>query len=107
MSAGRRPKPTALKVIEGNPGGRPLNPDEPKPSGIPSCPRHLNKEARAEWHRISKELVTIGLLTSIDRAALAAYCVAYSRWIEAEHNIAKFGHVVKAPSGYPIQNPFL
>jgi P27 family predicted phage terminase small subunit len=107
MSAGRRPKPTAIKKLEGNPGGRPLNQNEPQPSGIPTCPRHLNKEARAEWRRISKELITIGLLTRIDRAALASYCMAYARWIEAEENVAKFGHVVKAPSGYPIQNPYL
>jgi len=29
--AGRKPKPTALKIIEGNPGKRPLNKNEPKP----------------------------------------------------------------------------
>ena len=28
---GRRPKPTALKLIEGNPGKRPLPRDEPTP----------------------------------------------------------------------------
>ncbi|MEQ8198694.1 MAG: phage terminase small subunit P27 family, partial [Clostridiaceae bacterium] len=28
---GRKPKPTAIKVLEGNPGKRPLNKNEPKP----------------------------------------------------------------------------
>lgn len=28
---GRKPKPTALKVLEGNPGKRPLNDHEPIP----------------------------------------------------------------------------
>ena len=28
---GRKPKPTALKVLEGNPGKRPLNDREPVP----------------------------------------------------------------------------
>jgi len=104
---GRRPKPTALKVIEGNAGKRRLNENEPKPTGIPTCPGHLSKEARKEWKRISKELLTCGLLTSVDRAALAGYCQAYARWVEAEEKVAHLGHVVKSPSGYPVQNPYL
>lgn len=104
---GRRPKPTALKEIQGNPGKRPLNKNEPKPKGTPTCPSHLDPEGKKEWRRISKELSAIGLLTSVDRAALAAYCAAYSRWAEAEQKIQQHGLVVKAPSGYPIQNPYV
>jgi P27 family predicted phage terminase small subunit len=105
--AGRRPKPTALKQLAGNPGKRAVNHCEPQPSGIPDCPEHLDAEAKTEWQRISAELLTLGLLTSVDRAALAAYCASWSRWIAAEKNIAKFGAVIKAPSGYPIQSPFV
>jgi P27 family predicted phage terminase small subunit len=105
--AGRRPKPTALKVIEGNAGKRAMNHDEPKPTGIPTCPSHLSKEARKEWNRISRELMTCGLLTSVDRAALAAYCAAYARWTEGEDKVQQHGLVVKSPSGFPIQNPYV
>jgi P27 family predicted phage terminase small subunit len=106
--AGRRPKPTALKELEGNPGKRALNKREPKPTGTPTCPSHLDAEAKKEWRRISKELIAIGLLTSVDRAALAAYCSSYSRWIAAEESIQKFGTVIKSPkSGFPIQNPYV
>ena len=106
--AGRRPKPTALKELEGNPGKRALNKREPKPTGTPTCPSHLDAEAKKEWRRISKELIAIGLLTSVDRAALAAYCSSYSRWIAAEESIQKFGAVIKSPkSGFPIQNPYV
>ncbi len=105
---GRRPKPTALKVLEGNPGKRTLNKLEPKPTGIPTCPAHLTKEAKKEWKRISKELIRVGLLSSVDRAALAAYCAAYSRWIDAEIGLQKSASlIVKSPSGQPIQNPFV
>ena len=105
---GPPPKPTALKLLAGNPGHRPLNLSEPKPTGIPTCPRHLDKEAKAEWKRISAELIKLGLLTSIDRAALSGYCCAYSRWVTAEAQIAQFGLVVKAgKSGYPIPSPFV
>lgn len=106
--AGRRPKPTALKELQGNPGHRPLNKREPKPTGTPTCPRHLDEEAKKEWKRISAELTTLGLLTSVDRAALAAYCAAYSRWVKAEESIQRFGAVIKSPkSGFPIQNPYV
>jgi len=106
--AGRRPKPTRIKEIEGNPGKRALNRREPRPeSALPPCPGHLDEEAKAEWGRISPELVRLGLLASIDRAALAAYCQAWSRWVDAETNLRKYGAVIKTPKGYPIQNPYL
>lgn len=36
---GRPPKPTAIKELEGNPGKRPLNKNEPKPKQTaPKCP---------------------------------------------------------------------
>lgn len=88
MTMGRPPKPTHLKVLEGNPGKRALNKNEPRPQAkIPSCPKHLDKEAKVEWKRISKQLLLLGLLTEVDRAALAAYCQAWSRWIYAEEKI--------------------
>jgi P27 family predicted phage terminase small subunit len=105
---GRRPKPSALKKLEGNPGKRAINQNEPKPTGIPNCPRHLSDEAKAEWKRIARELAAIGLLTSVDRAALAAYCSAYGRWVEAERGLQKSAAlIVKSPSGQPMQNPFV
>jgi P27 family predicted phage terminase small subunit len=106
--AGRRPTPTATKILNGNPGKRPINKSEPKFSGIPTCPKHLDKAAKAEWKRVAAELTAAGLLTTVDRAALAAYCSAWSRWIGAETNIQKFGTVIKSPkSGFPIQNPYV
>ncbi len=75
---GRKPKPTRLKLIEGNPGKRPINGREPKPPGsLPSCPAHLSATAKTEWKRLARSLNRIGMLTEIDRAAMAAYCQAY------------------------------
>lgn len=100
--------PTNVKIFRGNPGGRPLNADEPKPQpGIPPCPKHVQGEARREWRRMGKQLNELGLLTKIDRAALAAYCQSWARWVEAEEKIRASGIVVNAPSGYPILNPYL
>ena len=49
----------------------------------------------------------LGLLTRIDRAALALYCEAWGRWVEAEEALRKYGVMIKAPSGYPVQSPYL
>ena len=47
--AGRKPKPTALKKLEGNPGKRKLNTKEPVPGkGMPDCPKWLLPEAKKE-----------------------------------------------------------
>ncbi len=92
---GRPTTPTKLKVLRGNPGKRPLNTQEPQPTpGIPECPDHLDEVARAEWDRITPELDVIGMLTKVDRAALAAYCSAWSRWVDAEKMLARYGYML-------------
>ena len=82
--------------------------NEPKPDAeIPDCPPELGPVAQREWQRLSIELNKLRILTQLDRAALAAYCGAYSLWAEATENIQKFGTMVKSPSGYPIQSPYV
>lgn len=104
--AGRRPKPTALKKLEGNPGKRPLNEREPTPRrAMPRCPHHLAGEARKEWRRVVRELYAVGLLTQVDRAALAAYCQLYARWIAAEKEIESDGLTMITAKGGVMQNP--
>jgi P27 family predicted phage terminase small subunit len=105
---GRRPKPTALKIRDGNPGGRPLNLHEPKPRrAIPTCPAHLSPTAKAEWKRLAHELDALGILSNLDRAALAAYCQAYGRWVEAERKLKETPTLLKTPSGYVQPSPYL
>lgn len=105
---GRRPIPTRLKMLSGNPGKRPLNQDEPRPdANIPECPPELGPVARAEWDRLVGELAALRLLTNLDRAALAAYCGAYALWAEATVQIEKYGAMIKSPTGFPIQSPYL
>lgn len=71
--AGRKPKPTAIKELEGNPGKRILNKKEPKPEkGMPVCPEWLLPEAKAEWKRLSDKLNQMGVLTEVDMVAFAA-----------------------------------
>ena len=108
MHPGRKPKPTALKRYNGNPGKRPLNLAEPiPPDGLPDCPDHLSDSARTEWHRLAAVLHGMGIFTTIDRAALAAYCQTYGRWVEAEERLAETPTLFKTPSGYVQQSPWL
>ena len=88
---GRKPKPTAIKKLEGNPGKRGLNEKEPKPKKkAPKCPAWLDEEAKKEWKRMCKQLEDLGILTEIDMAAFAGYCQAYSRWKDAEEFITNY-----------------
>lgn len=107
MPAGRPRKPTKLHILHGNPGRRPLPQNEPEPvAGIPDPPSHVLGEALVEWHRITAELITLGLLSKCDRAALSGYCVAWGRWVEAEEHMRLEAMVFKAPSGYPVLSPW-
>ncbi len=90
--AGRKPKPTAVKKLEGNPGKRKLNTKEPVPAkGMPDCPEWLLPEAKKEWERLADLMNQMGILTEVDMAAFAAYCQSYARWKEAQEHIDSEG----------------
>lgn len=106
MGRGRKPKPTHLKLLQGNPGKRPVNKREPKPRPIaPSCPSWLSAEAKKEWAVIAPELERLGLLTIIDGSALAGYCQSYARWKQAERVLDKDGFTRETESGFLQQRP--
>ena len=108
MNRGRKPTPSSLRVLHGNPGHRKLPDGEPQVvAKIPTCPRELSATAKKEWRRIAPELARLGLLARIDRAALALYCDNYGRWIEAIQAIQQYGVVIKSPTGFPMQSPYV
>jgi P27 family predicted phage terminase small subunit len=81
MRAGRKPKPTALKLLQGNPGKRPIRFREPKPTvGAPKPPAWLDAYALQEWRRVVPALDKIGILTCVDGFVLEAYCTCYGAW---------------------------
>ena len=105
---GRKPTPTAIKELEGNPGKRPLNDAEPKPQKkAPACPKWLDADAKKEWRRLAKTMEAMGVLTEVDMAAFAGYCQAYARWKQAEERITDRGLVMRTPSGYAQQVPYI
>ena len=60
-------------------------------------------------------LHAIGVLTTLDRAALAVYCQAYGRWVRAERALEKMAEkepatqalLMKTKTGNLIQNPLV
>lgn len=105
---GPPPQPTRIKSLRGNPGKRALNAGEPEPRrGVPSCPSHLDPAAKKEWRRVARLLEEVGLLTLVDRAALALYCAAWARWVDAEEKLAASGPVLKSATGRYYPNPLV
>ena len=106
---GRKPQPTVLKVLRGNPGRRALNPAEPQHAPLEATvPAELTDPlAQAEWTRVAAMLIDRGQVTSVDRAVLAGYCLKYAQWQALEREAAGHPFIVRSPSGYPIPNPAL
>lgn len=116
MAVGRKPKPTALKLVTGNPGKRPLPKKEAKVAiSEPQPPAFLCDDAKVEWGRVVSVLYAAGLMTELDRAALAAYCAAYGRWAQAERAINRMAAkdelnaalMIKTTNGNAVQNPLV
>lgn len=111
---GRRALPASVHQMRGNPSKLSVEQmaageTAPRiPYEIPDCPRHLDKEARLEWDRITPLLVIGGLLTQYDRAVCAAYCQAWGEWVRWETRLKlllKGKHIDEVliestPSGY-------
>src|SRR5690554_4016197 len=105
---GRKPTPTALKLIAGNPGKRPLNAHEPQPrADLTQAPDWLTHRQRTTWQHVV-ELAPPGLLKDIDASVFTVWVVAYDLYQEASDRLSQTGMLIKAPNtGVPMQSPYL
>ena len=99
---GRPPKPTALKIAEGDArkiGMRKLQQKldgEPKAQkGLPECPEHLVGCAASAWAFLSQELDAMGLASRCDAILLEGLCVQYARAAEADQQVRREGLLVE------------
>jgi len=105
---GNPPKPTALKKLQGNPGKRPLNEDEPQPDRLaPAIPRGIAPLARKFWKAHGPKLEAMGLLTEVDGAAFTMLTIHYQIAWEAAQIINKEGLVAKDENGVDRKHPML
>jgi len=98
--------PTAVLSARGSWRAKTRTEEPQVPSGLPDKPA-MSEAAATEWDRITTILIGLGIITPIDGDALQIYCETFVTWKEAQAKVRELGSVIKAPSGYPIQNPYL
>jgi P27 family predicted phage terminase small subunit len=105
---GRKPKPTHLRLLDGNAGKRPVNESEPVPRGdLRDPPDWLTDDQKEGW-RYALDAAPAGMLKRLDRSTLAIWVVAEDLHRQASIAVGKFGLITKsANKGEPMQNPYL
>lgn len=97
--AGRRPKPTALRIVEGNPGKRAINKQEPQPKKeIPACPGHLPDVAKVAWGQLCAILDRMGVLTEADAMALERAVGCYAELMQYQALVDRDGATYQTTS---------
>lgn len=105
----RGPLPQSADVLylRGNPNHRkPRRTVKAKP-GAPGAPTWLSTEAKAEWKRVVPELDELGILSTVDRAVLAAYCDAWAKFVLVSKALSDGRDLLAqdARSDRPSKNP--
>jgi P27 family predicted phage terminase small subunit len=85
--SGRPPTPTAIRVLEGVRGHRPLR-REPIAQGLPVAPPWLRGQARKLWGRLVPELEHMGVVGKVDEPALVALCQCWSQLCSVDQELA-------------------
>jgi P27 family predicted phage terminase small subunit len=105
--SGPKPRPPALRLLQGNRSKRPITPELKAPPGRPECPDFLDDYAREEWAAIVPVLEKMGILAICDKALLCVYCDAYGTFRKACEDAKGQGLTLKTKTGNTIQNPIL
>jgi P27 family predicted phage terminase small subunit len=104
---GRPPKPTYLKLLNGNPGHRPINHDEPEPDGdLIEPPAILSAPEQAIWRECIGNAPP-GLLRKLDTYVLEQFVRALKIYRDAAAKVNESGAVVAIKGGQWAHNPFL
>lgn len=82
-AGGTHNKPRALKIVQDNPGKRPIEEEINFTRGLPAKPEELSEDAAYLWDLIIEQMNGIGLLKPVDAPSLEAVCETFARWREA------------------------
>lgn len=101
---GRAPTPTPLKLLAAVQKSR-INTDEPAPGdGPPDCPSK-NKDVLEVWDYTVRHMDAMGIITTVDRDVLHAYCVAVVAFREAVDIVEKEGSIITSSHGGLVRHP--
>jgi len=90
------PKPTALKKLQGNPGKRALNKNEPMPKGKPdAAPLEMDNRAKACYRKLAEKLAAIGIATDMDSLTLQSMSEIWGMMQEAQEGIRQHGLLIE------------
>jgi phage terminase small subunit len=96
-NSGRRPQPTALKVLRGNPSKTKLNEDEPKPPQGEVTKPQMGPEAGVVWDRVAPIALAMGTLTPADVEAFKVFCqVQAALDVATDADLVKLAATVRA-----------
>lgn len=102
---GRRPRPTALKILQGERPSR-INDDEmPSPAGAPDPPGDLDADVAATYRQLVELLAPTGVLTALDGLALIAFAHAVETHRRAAELESAVGPLVRDEHNQPRVNP--
>lgn len=116
---GARPKPAALRLIEGTKQSSPSIPKGTEVHQDPildlTPPKHLNKYALEMWNKEIDKLEQIGLLGDMDIYGFAALCQAYGEYRNTDFELQELkktkpylgGTVIQTGQGEWKSNPLM
>jgi P27 family predicted phage terminase small subunit len=102
----RRPKPTALEILEGKPHQHAVTRFEAEFNhAIPECPNHLSREAKQHYRKLAEILYKAKVLTEADGIVLANLAQAYATLATAQRELNRGQLAITSKRGGPRANP--
>lgn len=106
---GRKPDPTSIRKLKGNPQNRPMNQKEPKPEPLERLitlaeylgghADILTESSREAFSMIAADLKSAGVLTKMDYMSLTSLCLHLGDWLENRRLIIKHSRYAKTSDG--------
>lgn len=121
MGAGRKKKPLADKILDGNPGKHPLtivefeapeleSADTPKPSAFLSQTQKDGTKLIADeiYYKTNEWLKERRCAQFVAPDLIERYAVSSARWIQCEEAVSQYGFLAKHPTtGNAMQSPYV
>lgn len=103
---GPKPRPTHLKVVEGERESR-INRDEPMPTeGDVVQPEGMSDMAKEIWDELAPDLIDKGCLTPWDVYLFEAFCEAVATYRENRDLLREHGYTERGAAGGVIKSPY-